>query len=75
MDIFSPANYHDEMVNFYLLLVDKVLTALLLCPSSAPIQVLKGFPECLQADICLHLNRSLLQNCKAFKGNTILHHT
>ncbi|XP_006634281.2 potassium voltage-gated channel subfamily H member 2 isoform X2 [Lepisosteus oculatus] len=32
--------------------------------------VLKGFPECLQADICLHLNRSLLQNCKAFKGAT-----
>ncbi|KAJ8414213.1 hypothetical protein AAFF_G00050830 [Aldrovandia affinis] len=30
--------------------------------------VLKGFPECLQADICLHLNRSLLQNCKAFQG-------
>ncbi|XP_028979451.2 potassium voltage-gated channel subfamily H member 6a isoform X2 [Esox lucius] len=30
--------------------------------------VLKGFPECLQADICLHLNRSLLQNCRAFKG-------
>uniref|UniRef100_A0A7N8YH90 Potassium voltage-gated channel, subfamily H (eag-related), member 6a n=1 Tax=Mastacembelus armatus TaxID=205130 RepID=A0A7N8YH90_9TELE len=30
--------------------------------------VLKGFPECLQADICLHLNRSLLQNCKAFRG-------
>ncbi|XP_035261137.1 potassium voltage-gated channel subfamily H member 6-like isoform X2 [Anguilla anguilla] len=30
--------------------------------------VLKGFPECLQADICLHLNRSLLQNCKAFHG-------
>uniref|UniRef100_A0A8C4NA05 Cyclic nucleotide-binding domain-containing protein n=1 Tax=Eptatretus burgeri TaxID=7764 RepID=A0A8C4NA05_EPTBU len=29
--------------------------------------VLKGFPECLQADISLHLNRSLLQNCKAFK--------
>uniref|UniRef100_UPI00358FCF04 potassium voltage-gated channel subfamily H member 6 n=1 Tax=Myxine glutinosa TaxID=7769 RepID=UPI00358FCF04 len=29
--------------------------------------VLKGFPECLQADICLHLNRSLLQNCEAFK--------
>ncbi|XP_069761337.1 potassium voltage-gated channel subfamily H member 6a [Narcine bancroftii] len=28
--------------------------------------VLKGFPECLQADICLHLNRSLLQNCRAF---------
>ncbi|XP_056404148.1 potassium voltage-gated channel subfamily H member 6 isoform X5 [Hyla sarda] len=33
-------------------------------------QVLKGFPECLQADICLHLNRTLLQNCKAFKGAT-----
>ncbi|XP_062872365.1 potassium voltage-gated channel subfamily H member 2a [Trichomycterus rosablanca] len=32
--------------------------------------VLKGFPDCLQADICLHLNRSLLQNCKAFKGST-----
>ncbi|RVE69868.1 hypothetical protein OJAV_G00082140 [Oryzias javanicus] len=30
--------------------------------------VLKGFPECLQADICLHLNRSLLQNCNAFHG-------
>ncbi|CAB1326297.1 unnamed protein product, partial [Coregonus sp. 'balchen'] len=34
------------------------------------VQVLKGFPECLQADICLHLNRTLLQNCKAFKGST-----
>uniref|UniRef100_A0A3B3RZR4 Voltage-gated inwardly rectifying potassium channel KCNH2 n=1 Tax=Paramormyrops kingsleyae TaxID=1676925 RepID=A0A3B3RZR4_9TELE len=32
--------------------------------------VLKGFPECLQADICLHLNRTLLQNCKAFRGST-----
>ncbi|XP_074508444.1 voltage-gated inwardly rectifying potassium channel KCNH6-like [Sebastes fasciatus] len=32
--------------------------------------VLKGFPDCLQADICLHLNRSLLQNFKAFKGST-----
>ncbi|XP_056263243.1 potassium voltage-gated channel subfamily H member 6a isoform X2 [Pseudoliparis swirei] len=30
--------------------------------------VLKGFPECLQGDICLHLNRTLLQNCKAFRG-------
>ncbi|TRY58699.1 hypothetical protein DNTS_023108 [Danionella cerebrum] len=30
--------------------------------------VLRGFPECLQADICLHLNRSLLQNCKVFRG-------
>ncbi|XP_060724867.1 potassium voltage-gated channel subfamily H member 7 isoform X2 [Tachysurus vachellii] len=27
-----------------------------------------GFPECLQADICLHLNQSLLQGCKAFRG-------
>ncbi|XP_035532615.1 potassium voltage-gated channel subfamily H member 7-like [Morone saxatilis] len=33
-------------------------------------EVLKGFPECLQADICLHLNRNLLQNCKAFEGAT-----
>ncbi|XP_062839750.1 potassium voltage-gated channel subfamily H member 2 isoform X2 [Anolis carolinensis] len=32
--------------------------------------VLKGFPECLQADICLHLNRTLLQNCRPFKGAT-----
>ncbi|XP_057673096.1 potassium voltage-gated channel subfamily H member 6a isoform X1 [Corythoichthys intestinalis] len=30
--------------------------------------VLKGFPECLQADICLHLNRTLMQQCKAFRG-------
>ncbi|XP_076628173.1 potassium voltage-gated channel seizure isoform X12 [Colletes latitarsis] len=30
--------------------------------------VLKGFPECLQADICLHLNRNLLINCRAFEG-------
>ncbi|XP_051283288.1 potassium voltage-gated channel subfamily H member 7-like isoform X3 [Dicentrarchus labrax] len=30
--------------------------------------VLKGFPECLQADICLHLNKNLLQGCKAFEG-------
>ncbi|XP_048056703.1 potassium voltage-gated channel subfamily H member 7 isoform X8 [Megalobrama amblycephala] len=33
-------------------------------------EVLKGFPECLQADICLHLNTSLLQSCKAFRGAT-----
>lgn len=39
-------------------------------PSAPSAQVLKGFPECLQADICLHLNRTLLQNCKAFKGST-----
>ncbi|XP_061128019.1 potassium voltage-gated channel subfamily H member 7 [Syngnathus typhle] len=32
--------------------------------------VLKGFPECLQADICLHLNKNLLQGCKAFGGAT-----
>lgn len=34
------------------------------------LQVLKGFPECLQADICLHLNKNLLQGCKAFRGAT-----
>uniref|UniRef100_A0A3Q2Y5U0 Potassium voltage-gated channel subfamily H member 7 n=1 Tax=Hippocampus comes TaxID=109280 RepID=A0A3Q2Y5U0_HIPCM len=32
--------------------------------------VLKGFPECLQADICLHLNNNLLHNCKVFQGAT-----
>ncbi|XP_064613900.1 potassium voltage-gated channel subfamily H member 6-like [Liolophura sinensis] len=31
--------------------------------------VLKSFPECLQADICLHLNRNLLSNCPAFKAS------
>ncbi|XP_006833627.1 PREDICTED: potassium voltage-gated channel subfamily H member 6 isoform X2 [Chrysochloris asiatica] len=30
--------------------------------------VLKGFPECLQADICLHLHRAPLQHCPAFRG-------
>ncbi|XP_021374212.1 potassium voltage-gated channel subfamily H member 6-like [Mizuhopecten yessoensis] len=30
--------------------------------------VLKSFPECLQADICLHLNKTLINNCQAFKG-------
>ncbi|ESO09753.1 hypothetical protein HELRODRAFT_117121 [Helobdella robusta] len=30
--------------------------------------VLKGFPECLQADICIHLNQNLLENCPAFKA-------
>ncbi|XP_063843725.1 potassium voltage-gated channel unc-103-like isoform X14 [Scylla paramamosain] len=30
--------------------------------------VLKGFPDCLQADICLHLNRQLFQSCPAFEG-------
>ncbi|CAK6971000.1 potassium voltage-gated channel subfamily H member 6 [Scomber scombrus] len=32
--------------------------------------VLRGFPESFQADICLHLNRSLLQTCKAFRGGS-----
>ncbi|XP_030387007.1 potassium voltage-gated channel subfamily H member 6 [Scaptodrosophila lebanonensis] len=30
--------------------------------------LLKGFPEGLQADICLHLNRKLLTTCSAFAG-------
>ena len=34
------------------------------------LQVLKGFPECLQADICLHLNKNLLEDCRAFQGAT-----
>uniref|UniRef100_A0A1I7RQL5 Cyclic nucleotide-binding domain-containing protein n=1 Tax=Bursaphelenchus xylophilus TaxID=6326 RepID=A0A1I7RQL5_BURXY len=29
--------------------------------------VLKGFPDCLQADICLHLHRNLLNSSPAFK--------
>lgn len=37
-------------------------------PHPAHPQVLKGFPECLQADICLHLHRGLLQHCPAFRG-------
>ena len=32
------------------------------------VKVLKSFPDCLQADICLHLNRNLLSSCPAFKG-------
>ena len=32
------------------------------------LQVLKRFPECLQAEISLHLNRNLLKNCAAFRG-------
>jgi CRP-like cAMP-binding protein len=32
--------------------------------------VLKGFPDCLQADICVHLNRNLLNNCAAFRGSS-----
>ncbi|KAK6042051.1 cyclic nucleotide-binding domain protein [Cooperia oncophora] len=32
--------------------------------------VLKGFPDCLQADICLHLNRNLLSSCPAFAGSS-----
>jgi len=51
-----------------LLLMENTLSVLFsLFPS---LQVLKGFPECLQADICLHLNTSLLQSCKAFGGAT-----
>ncbi|KAF6040258.1 hypothetical protein EB796_001472 [Bugula neritina] len=30
--------------------------------------VLKGFPECLQADICLHLNKNLVSESPAFNG-------
>jgi hypothetical protein len=29
--------------------------------------ILKTFPECIQADICLHLNRELLHNCPVFE--------
>ena len=33
-------------------------------------QVLKRFPESLQADVCLHLNRNLFEDCKIFKTAT-----
>ena len=29
--------------------------------------ILKTFPECIQADICLHPNRELLKNCSVFE--------
>ena len=29
--------------------------------------ILKTFPECIQADICLHLNRELLNICPVFE--------
>ena len=32
------------------------------------LQVLKDFPECLQADICLHLNSNLLNTFPAFNA-------
>ncbi|KAI6201258.1 Ion transport and Cyclic nucleotide-binding domain containing protein [Aphelenchoides besseyi] len=32
--------------------------------------VLKGFPDCLQADICLHLHRNLLNSSPAFAGTS-----
>ncbi|XP_077979398.1 voltage-gated inwardly rectifying potassium channel KCNH7-like isoform X2 [Glandiceps talaboti] len=31
-------------------------------------ELMKDLPEFLQAEICLHLNRNLLNHCKAFKG-------
>jgi len=32
--------------------------------------ILKTFPECIQADICLHLNRELLNNSPVFQDAT-----
>jgi hypothetical protein len=32
--------------------------------------ILKTFPECIQADICLHLNRELLNNSPLFQDAT-----
>ena len=29
---------------------------------------LKTFPQCIQVDICLHLNRELLKNCSVFEN-------
>ena len=31
-------------------------------------QVLKIFPEVIQADICLHINRNLVNSCPAFRA-------
>uniref|UniRef100_A0A8C8CU92 Voltage-gated potassium channel subunit Kv11.1 n=1 Tax=Oncorhynchus tshawytscha TaxID=74940 RepID=A0A8C8CU92_ONCTS len=53
-------------VSEYVTSVSEYVTSVSVCPECS--YVLKGFPECLQADICLHLNRCLLQNCRAFKG-------
>ena len=50
---------------------DKQRECVLIFLKKTTFQVLKGFPECLQADICLHLNRNLLSNCTAFKGKQI----
>lgn len=47
-----------------------VCVCVTVCAPARSSQVLKGFPECLQADICLHLNRNILHNCKAFQGAT-----
>lgn len=56
---FCPGRKKNYIKNFHSICMKS------LCLS---FQVLKGFPECLQADICLHLNQNLLQNCKAFRG-------
>uniref|UniRef100_A0A915IGP8 Cyclic nucleotide-binding domain-containing protein n=1 Tax=Romanomermis culicivorax TaxID=13658 RepID=A0A915IGP8_ROMCU len=37
-------------------------------PESDSQHVLKQFPECIQADICFHLNQNLLTTCQAFQG-------
>lgn len=72
---FPPFDLSLSCLVSHLLIPSSYLSPALLPPftpcSLVPFpQVLKGFPECLQADICLHLNRTLLQNCKAFKGST-----
>ncbi|KAK3094471.1 hypothetical protein FSP39_002179 [Pinctada imbricata] len=67
----SSDDYHEkvqsikEFINFHHL--PKNLATRLKNPSSMR-GVLKSFPDCLQSDICLHLNKNLLHNCPAFKG-------
>ncbi|XP_017591793.1 PREDICTED: LOW QUALITY PROTEIN: potassium voltage-gated channel subfamily H member 2 [Corvus brachyrhynchos] len=69
----SPNTNSEKIFSICVMLIGSLMYASIFGNVSAIIQalgVLKGFPECLQADICLHLNRSLLQNCAPFRGAT-----
>ena len=64
--------YANLYVNSFILYIFKMFVIIFITFCHLLFQVLKSFPECLQADICLHLNRNLLSNCPAFKGKTRL---
>ena len=53
-------------MTFPKLFLPKAPRLFLLYRCTCLLQVLKHFPECLQADICLHLNSSLLHSYPAF---------